>query len=141
MDVTARIKQERGMDTIAGIVPCGAASATEVAVQFGLSGSSECYQEIDALEAALVLENVLHRDMAYGVEIMPLAMAKQLAAKFIDAFSGTSACFFTNGGWGRPQVTPGVGPGWSPATAATFDTGVIVVSGQQVGCVWCLDED
>lgn len=72
MDITERIKQERGQDTIAGILH-GAASATvtDVASSFGLLDSPECYEEIDAVEVAKVIENVLHRDMAYNTEIMP----------------------------------------------------------------------
>lgn len=140
MDITERIKQERGQDTIAGILP-GAASAsvTDVARSFGLLDSSECYEEIDAVEAAKVIENVLHRDMAYKTEIMPFSLARELSGEFVAAFAGSDARFFTNGEWGRS--TGALGVGWTPVTSATFDTGVLVVSDQTFGCVWCMDED
>lgn len=142
MDVTERIKQERGKDTIAGILP-GAASAsvTDVASSFGLLDSPECYEEIDAVEAARVLENVLHRDMAYKAEIMPMSLARELSGEFVAVFADSDARFFTNGEWGRPMGALGIGPSWAPVTSATFDTGVLVVSDQRVGCVWCMDED
>jgi len=130
------------MAPIAGILPCApTASISDVAVAFGLSDSADCYREIDALEAARVLEYVLHRDLAYNVEIMPLGLAIELTAEFIAQFSGLSARFFTNGDWGRPLLTQGIGHRWSPVTTATFDAGVVVVSTEKIGCVWCLDED
>lgn len=140
MDITERIKKERGQDTIAGILPGAASpSVADVARSFGLLDSPECYQEIDAVEAARVLENVLHRDMAYKIEIMPISHARELSEEFIAAFTGSDARFFTNGEWGRS--TGALGVGWTPVTSATFDTGVLVVSDQRVGCVWCMDED
>ena len=68
MDITERIKQERGQDTIAGILP-GAASAsvTEVARSFGLLDSPECYEEINAVEAA----KVAGTESALAVGCMP----------------------------------------------------------------------
>lgn len=140
MDITERIKQKRGQDTIAGILP-GAASATvaDVASSFGLLDSPEHYEEIDAVEAAKVIENVLHRDMAYKNEIMPISLARELSGEFFAMFAGTDARFFTNGEWGRSLGAHGIG--WTPVTSATFDTGVLVVSDQTVGCVWCMDED
>lgn len=142
LHITERIKQQRGQDTIAGILP-GAASATvtHVASIFGLMESPECYEEIDAVEATKVIENVLHRDMAYETEIMPISLARELSGEFVAMFAGTDARFFTNGEWGRPREAPGVGPSWAPVTSATFDTGVLVVSDQTFGCVWCMDED
>lgn len=140
MEITERIKQERGKDTIAGILP-GAASASvaDVARSFGLLDSPECYEEIDAVEAARVIENVLHWDMAYKTEIMPISLARELSGEFVASFAGGDARFFTNGEWGRS--TGALGVGWTPVTSATFDTGVLVVSDQMAGCVWCMDED
>ena len=109
------------------------------------------------------MENVLHKDMAYGAEIMPMLLARELATQFLAEFSRASTRFFTNGEWGKPPVEQNVKPSWfsvifailaarhaprawagsswSPATSATFDTGVIVVSDQKIGCVWFQDED
>lgn len=140
LDITERIKQARGSDTIAGILPgANSASVTDVASSFGLMNSPECYEEIDAAEAAKVLESVLHKDMAYKVEIMPISLARELSEAFVAVFADSNPRFFTNGEWGRPMGTLGVG--WTPVTSATFDTGVLVVSDQSVGCVWCMDED
>ncbi|PPU68754.1 hypothetical protein [Xanthomonas pisi] len=138
MNVTDRIKRERGLDTIAGILPRSVgASATEVAAHFCLSESSDCYEEIDAAEAAKVLESVLHRYMTYNVEVMPLKLALELSAQFMAEFSDRSTKFFTNGDWGRKRGDNA----WFPATSSTFDAGVIAVSDQKMGCVWCTDED
>lgn len=139
--VAARIRQARGADTIAGVLPLAGASVVDVAACFGLSSDAACYHEIDTDEAAAVLEALLHRDLAYGVELMPATTARQLAADFIALFAGTPVRWFTNGSWGRPPVAPGVGPEWSPATDATFDAGVIALATTAAGCVWCMDED
>uniref|UniRef100_UPI00333EF042 hypothetical protein n=1 Tax=Castellaniella defragrans TaxID=75697 RepID=UPI00333EF042 len=148
-DITARIKQK--VDTgdahvagvIAGFLPCVATSAAEAAAKFGLSDSPECYDEIDEIEAVMVLTRAFNKGLAYSVEIMPLAEARNLAASFVAEFLNASARFFTNGDWGQPKFPrDGVtSTSWSDATSATFDTGVIVISDHGTGCVWCMDED
>lgn len=141
INITDHIKAVRGAGTIADILLHTSASVTEAAARFGLSDDPGCYQEINVLEAAQVLEYVFHKDMAYGMEIMPLATAIKLANQFIAEFLDESPRFYTNGEWGRRQFEFGIGPGWMPATDATFDTGVLVLSDYRTGCVWCMDED
>uniref|UniRef100_UPI0033414574 hypothetical protein n=1 Tax=Castellaniella defragrans TaxID=75697 RepID=UPI0033414574 len=140
-NLTRHIKQERDRGTIAGFLPCVLTSVTEAASKFGLTDASECYKEIDDVEAVMVLTRVLHNGLAYtSDEIMPLAEARNLAASFIAEFSNVPARFFTNGNWGSPRAAE-AGRSWHPATSSTFDAGVVVLSDHGIGCVWCMDED
>ncbi|MBY6035012.1 hypothetical protein KUV59_17720, partial [Marinobacter daepoensis] len=139
MDIYKKIQKARG-SCIAGIKESKVRSVEAAAELFGLSNESGIYEEIGRAEAIEVLRNVLHKDMAYSVKIMSPEKAKNLAAEFVCNF-GDEAKFYTNGEYGKPRKNPNVGPSWSPATEATFDTGVIVINKEVVGCAWFADED
>lgn len=141
MRIEDRIKEERGSDTIAVIEPIVFSTVSEAAVKHGLCETEDCYEQVEREEAQPVIANALHQDMAYKVELVSLELARSLAAEFVAQFEESGTRFYTNGGWGRPRVDPGVGPSWCPATSATFDTGVIVLSPTKTGCVWFQDED
>lgn len=139
MDIYKKIEKARG-SCIAGIKEAKVKSVEVAAELFGLSNESDIYQKIDRAEAVEVLKSVLHKDMAYSVKIMSSEKAKNLAVEFIGNF-GSEAIFYTNGEYGKPRKNTNVGPSWSPATDATFDTGVIVILNEAVGCAWFADED
>ncbi|MEM7206480.1 MAG: hypothetical protein AAF434_01525 [Pseudomonadota bacterium] len=139
MDIYKKIQKARGV-CIGGTKDVTVKSVESAAELFGLSNQSGIYNNIERPEAIRVLRTVLHRDMAYSAKIMSSEKAKNLANEFIGKF-GDEAVFYTNGEYGKPRSNPSVGPSWSPATDATFDTGVIVVSNGVVGCAWFADED
>lgn len=139
MDIYNKIQKARG-SCIAGVKEAKVKSVESAAELFGLSNERGIYEKIERTEAMEVIKNVLHKDMAYSVKIMPSEKANNLAEEFIGTFGG-EAIFYTNGEYGKPRKNPNVGPSWSPATDATFDTGVIVISNEVVGCVWFADED
>jgi hypothetical protein len=114
-----------------GVVHCGVSSlraptVAELAKEFGLRPDAACYREIDQACARLSVQRLLHRDLAYSAEVMPEQQAVRLTERFFAEF-GTGARFFTNN--------------WCPATDATFDEGVLVISPQRSGCLWVEDED
>ena len=114
-----------------GVVHCGLASAhalttAELAREFGLRNDQGCYREIDEASARESVLRLLHRDMAYHAEVMPLEQAAGLADRFFEPF-GEGARYFTNN--------------WCPVTKATFDEGVLVLGLQRSGCLWVEDED
>lgn len=138
--IESRIVAARGGDLIIGNRTWNGGSVEGAAAEFGLFSSPGIYIEVSALEAESVLRGVLHRDMAYeSCELVPLEEAARLAAEFIRQFSFESAKFYTNGEYGRPRVNSSVG--WTPATTATFDTGVLMVSPDRIACAWFMDED
>ena len=118
----------------------GALSPESLAASFGLSGDASTYHAISAEEARAVLVAVIHRDMAYSSEIVPHEIAVQLAREFVAELPPASR-FYTNGAYGLPHPTVGVGPSWQPATDATFDTGVLAIGVPLSACVWFKDED
>ncbi len=54
---------------------------------------------------------------------------------------GSEAMFYTNGKFGKVETGKKLVSSWNPATDATFDTDVIVIYEEIVGCVWVIDED
>lgn len=113
-------------------------SVDEVARAFDLVDDSDIYEPIVSTEADAIATRVLHTDLAYGAEIMSLSEAADLWGQFKALFDGQDVEFVTNLG------TTDFGPGsrsWTPATAATFDLGVLVIGATRAGCLWVEDED
>lgn len=141
MSIESSILAARGEHHIVGNRTWNGGSVEEAARQFGLFSSPGIYFEVTAREAEAVLGAVLHADMAFHYEVVPLDQAARLAEAFIGQFSHEAAKFYTNGEYGRPRERSGFGPNWTPATSATFDTGVLVVSADRIACAWFTDED
>lgn len=119
-----------------GVVRCGMARIAHkdvlaLAKEFGLSDDPSVFEPIDESSAVAIVALILHKDMAYSQPLMPEERARFLAEQFLEQF-GADAQFFGNG-W-QPD-------GWSPATDATFDTGVLIIGKDRSGCLWVEDED
>ena len=132
----------------AAFVHCGflpeSLTLPAVASAFSLSPEATKYHKITKAEALQVLTRVLHRDMAFDSEIMPASVAAGLSASFLQGFEDDSATFFTNidcSKMGKVARNTWAGPDWRPVTEATFDAGVIAISGFQSACLWIEDED
>lgn len=116
----------------AAAVRCGLSSLTapsiaELAREFGLWDDEEAYEEVDEATAKLTICLLLHLDMAYESEMMPLSRAEQLTEEFFAQF-GVGSRFYTNN-----DV--------SSATEATFDKGILISGPDRSGCLWVEDED
>ena len=144
MDVVAEIHAVRDC----GVVHCGQSTrptptVPELAAEFGLADNPALYKEIDADAARRLAALVLNQDMAYNAEIVPAARAAELAERFIATFGTDGVRFYTNGTFhevrgpklGSPSAS------WNPVTAATFDTGILVIGRQHSCCLWVEDED
>lgn len=110
----------------------------ETLKRFGLATDYQLRQ-IERHRAIDVLTTLLHRDMAYGLELMPATDAQRFAVWLLERFPAEGSAFYTNGDWRRDSH--GGSPGWTPLTASTFDGGVIATSGGLAACVWFEDED
>jgi hypothetical protein len=142
MSICAEIKAARD----AGVVRCGfsrgGASLGELAGELGLSPDAGCYREISADAARRLAFLILTQDLAYNVAMVAPALATSLVDRFFAAFDGADVHYFTNGSF---HEAPGdrlacSGASWQPATAATFDTGVLVVGPVASGALWVEDE-
>ncbi len=140
-DVCARIREARGDDAIVRIENVAVSSAGEAAGLFGLATAPWIYREVSREEARAVLLCVLEKDMAYRCELMPADAAASLADAFLSSFDAARARHFSNGDIALRARAKGHGQGWHPATDATFDSGVLVLDADRVGCAWFMDED
>lgn len=119
----------------AGIIRCGLTNTgnmdvLKLAEQFDLRKDAAAFQPISGPAALSLVTSILYKEMAYGHPMMSEDRAKDLADRFLRLF-GAAAKYFSNG-W--PD-------GWNPATAATFDTGILVIGTERSGCIWVEDED
>ena len=113
-------------------------SVDQVARAFGLADDSAIYRSIGRAEADAIATRLLHTDLAYGVEIMSLSDAADLWRQFKAQFDGQDVELVTN----QDVTDSGAGScSWTPATAATFDLGVLVIGATRAGCLWAEDED
>lgn len=91
--------------------------------------------------AQVFLTALLHKTLAYNAERMPLEDAEGLAHAFLSGVRVEEAEVFTNTD-GIPGHYPGgVGPGYMPATDATFDSGLVVLGPDVTAIYWVADED
>ena len=131
-----------------GIVACmmmadgGGPDATRradvLASVMGLRELGDRWLTIDAELASRLTARVLHRDLAYGNELMREEEAVAFSREFIAAVPSPCA-YFTNGTWsdGHPPSLVE----WEPLTKATFDAGVACVGEKRVSILWVADED
>lgn len=142
--VVTAIQSERDC----GVVHCGVSATptpalTDLAFEFGLAVNLAYYKQIDAAAARRLAILILNQDMAYNAEIMPMARATELADWFLAQFGNDNVRCYTNGTFhedhGSKLTWSGVS--WDDVTAATFDTGVLVIGPRLSGCLWVEDED
>jgi hypothetical protein len=110
-------------------------SFDDLATEAGLRRLGSEWHEIDAQHAEAVLTQVLHRDLAYQAEVMPMDRAMSLARALI-AHCGTRSKFATN-----TADIPGRLSTWFPASDATFDCGVLIIGDRACAVYWIEDED
>ncbi len=93
--------------------------------------------EVDGRRAREFLTAILHKDLAYKVEVMPEARARGLSEEFLRSFGAHEVRFATNSA-DSPSAFPF---GWTPATEFTFDAGVVALGSAAAGLFWVADED
>jgi hypothetical protein len=142
--VAAEIVESRGDDAVCGFflhnAKDGEFPLIDVARKVGLAEEMDESEfqlmEIPLQKARIIVTNILHLDLAYHSETMPLEKAQLLCEKFFGQFSGAESIrIFTNGDLGFDSSS------WNPITTATFDTGVIVQSKTLSGIFWVKGED
>lgn len=103
----------------------------------GIEELGRAWTEVESTRARVFLTGLLHRDLAYKSDVMPLARAQWLAGEFLSSFGKFGTRFATNS-----QDLPHEFPfSWSPATNHTFDAGIVVLAEQGAGLFWVADED
>lgn len=95
---------------------------------------------INQYEAIITVRDLLWKDQAYHVELMPLEQAQELAAEFISLVCSDEATYYTNLGI-RVHTDTTSSLLSSPLTDSTCDGGVLVLEKDYVACFWVEDED
>jgi hypothetical protein len=120
--------------------PAGAVLDVFVA-RFGFTGIGNSWAEVTLADAKVIAREVLHKDLAYRMDILPPSEAAALAERFFSLFEPTARCF-TNGNVILPAAASREVPGaYDPITPSTFDTGVVCFDRQRIGILWVQDED
>ncbi|MBN8521396.1 MAG: hypothetical protein J0L77_05810 [Alphaproteobacteria bacterium] len=109
------------------------ASMGKLAALFGLKDLDYIYIEIPLEEASAILTQLLHKDMAYDSQILPLGKASDFVARIMNQIDSRKAHFYTNRRLGSSI--------WNPATEATFDNGILILQEEKIICIWFGDED
>ena len=123
-----------------GILDARLGSADEAALAFNLRPLGIGWRAISREASREVLEDILAQDFVFGRCRLAQEDTVRATNEFLEAFP-EEALFFTNGVWiananGHRQLSE-----WSPATDATFDSGILVLAPGQIGVVWVEDED
>lgn len=124
-----------------GRVRCGPGAGgalLEVAASHGLRADPTLYVQIDRATARRLLVQLLHREVAYSGVLMPLTRAEALADAFLRETEGPGCRYFTNVVGTTESVRE---TSWNPATDATFDMGVLVLTERGSACFWIEEED
>lgn len=104
----------------------------------GFQRIGSTWREIDPASARKIITRILHKELAYDYEVMPLHDAQVLADSVIGTLT-PSARFFTNGTYAEEEESKEVT--WHSITKATFDTGVAFIDALLIGLLWIEDED
>jgi hypothetical protein len=105
--------------------------------QQGYHNLGDRWKEISREEAEKIINFIMTKDLAYSVDLMSPEEAQQISSKVSTLFTGDCKYFtnasFVNNFSGMSE--------WNSITESTFDTGVIIVSGERIGMIWVQDED
>lgn len=109
----------------------------DVARVAGIEPLEKRWNEVNRAAAESLLTTVLHRSLAYGVELMPAKTAAWLASQFVDAVGRYGTRFATN----RTDLAAGSSSSWTPATEYAMDMGVVAIGENGAALYWVADED
>ncbi|NUP09151.1 MAG: hypothetical protein HOW73_24130 [Polyangiaceae bacterium] len=107
-----------------------------VLVRHSLRALGSKWKVADRATAEQIATALLHRDLAYTVELMPLQVASTLASRFTSTIE--SPCRFLTNLALSPEGTPTI---WEPSSPATFDGGIVGVAEAMASVLWVEDED
>ena len=117
--------------------------ADHVVQAHGFRALGEGWLEISAADAHMIVTALLHRDLAFLEELMPMAEASEFATAFLD-LAPEPHSYFTNGEWSMATDTHDAEAtleGWDPISDAAFDAGVVCVGDGVAALLWVEDEE
>lgn len=136
-NVVSLMQKNRHRSWLTLVKPEEASTFDDVANAAGVELLEKRWHEVDRAGAESFLTQLLHRSLAYRVELMPEKTAAWLASEFLDAVGPHGSRFATNSA-DRPGHFP---YGWEPATEYTMDAGVVAIGVNGSALYWVADED
>lgn len=104
------------------------------------------WSQIDLPTAKLFATNFIAKDLAYGGQYMPNAVAVTLFDLLIRIF-GNEMSVFVHGDTQPPYLSllpegyHWYASSWGQITGATFEAGIVLMNEEHIGIVWFSDED
>lgn len=117
--------------------PDEATSFDDIARTAGIEPLEKRWHEIDRATAESFLTALLHRSLAYDVELMPAKTAAWLSAQFLDSVGQYDTRYATNATNSLGQLLSS----WTPATEYVMDAGVVAIGENGAALYWVADED
>ncbi|MES2920726.1 MAG: hypothetical protein V4819_04235 [Verrucomicrobiota bacterium] len=90
---------------------------------------------LDESTAASLISKMLHRSLAYHVEMLSQKTSEHFAHAFRMLFDQFSVTCVSNGSIGQDSA------GWAPITASTFEMAVVMYDATKIGMICVEDED
>jgi hypothetical protein len=121
----------------------GPSAVDRIVLAHGFRAITTEWQEISAADAQAIMTTLLHRDLAYDEEIMPLAIASDLATQVL-VLAPEPQSFFTNGDWSMNldgKGSPASLAAFDPISDATVDSGIVCVGDGRAALFWVQDEE
>ncbi|MGV3707777.1 MAG: hypothetical protein ACO1Q7_02980 [Gemmatimonas sp.] len=115
-------------------------AADQIVKAQGLQGIADGWIEISANDAHAIVATLLHRDLAYGAELMTFSRASDLSTALLDSVAEPHR-YFTNGDWAVGDEGEATFNGWNPISDATFDSGIVCIGDGHAALFWVQDED
>ena len=94
------------------------------------------WESIPKSQVKEILCGLLHRDLAYSEEIMSLATAQHIAAKFLACFDSDSDRVFSNARFENNRLSS-----WFSLSKATFDVAIVIYDDHNIGIIYVDAED
>ena len=101
----------------------------------GFAGLGLQWQDLGKVQAIDLLTKMLHRSLAYKVEMMPLKTAKHVSERFISQFNPRNSIYLSNGDIAENSAS------WNSITKSTMEMALVVMDEKTIGIVCVEDED
>lgn len=136
-NVLSMMRADRHRCWLTLLGPDEANTFDDVARAAGIEPLEKRWHEVDRATAEAFLAGVLHRSLAYDIELMPEKTAAWLASEFLDAVGRYGTRIATN----SPDLPGGSVFAWEAATEYAQDAGVVAIGTNGAALYWVADED
>ena len=109
--------------------------ADSYAESLGFRRLGKRWQKLDKENAVLLLSRMLHKSLAYKIELLPMKTARYVSEKFISQFDSWSSVCLSNGYIMEDTAS------WDSITESTFEMAFVIMDEVFISLVCVEDED